>query len=353
MNDAATQQLSQEFDDKCNIEAEGEPTPTPATETLPMASVPEEAVVATMEIDASPPPPPPKNPARLRARARLSQLPPIPETQIAAANGDRRRRKSSAAKSLKGRRGTIRAKALPRDSMYLVGTAYSKASPLFRHGHIEFLQNGHKADGAAAGNAQEEEVDDEVDWITYHSSIMCDVSDLSMGMAEDESNAMADELGDWFDEFGFESHGTLVKSSLSRPPRPLSSRSTSTSPRNSAASSSSTISDADLPMPASPDQSPFTKMQSWSFSQAERNASTTSALQRRQMDEHSTDPIPVLAEIEAAFPVYGLPSTTDDFSMKQIPRRMSGPGPRMSCNLSEDLGQFLAGNPTGFYEDDE
>ncbi|KAJ3472120.1 hypothetical protein NLG97_g11268 [Lecanicillium saksenae] len=263
---------------------------------------------------------------------------------VASAEGERRRRRSSLVKtSPKSKRSSGKTKVAPRDSLYLIGTAYSKASPLFRHGHIEFQKSPKPK---AEDDDELDYASQHVDWLKFHSSILCDADDLDSGLAQDEANAMADELGDWFDEFGFESHGALVKSGRPRKSR-QSRQSTSMESSRSSASSSSTISDADLPMPASPDRSPFAKMQSWSFGQAERNASASRG------DEHSSDPIPVVTEMELGLNTYGLPPA-EDLSAKQASRRVSGP--RMSCNLSEDLGQFLAWNPThinDIHEEDE
>lgn len=329
MDEADDDELSYEFEDKCNLAAEPE-FALPAEPVILADAATEER---PLSVDGSPPPPPPpKNPARFGARARTSQLAPIPETLVASAESERRRRRSSLVKtSPKAKRSSGKAKAVPRDSLYLVGTAYSKASPLFRHGHIEFQKSPKlKVDGEPDYASQQ------IDWLKFHSSILCDAGDLDSGMAQDEANAMADDLGDWFDEFGFESHGALVKTG--RPRKTRKSSHIVESPRSSA-SSSSTISDADLPMPASPDRSPFAQMQSWSFGQAERNASASRG------DEHSTDPIPVLAEIELGLNTYGLPHA-EEVSSKQTSRRVTGP--RMSCNLSDDLGQFLAWNPSQF-----
>lgn len=336
-------ELSNEFEDKCNLESERMLPESPAApETALSAASPspspspvEESPLST---ESSPPPPPPKNPARFGARVRTSELPPIPETPAAATDGDRRRRRSSLKTSPKSRRGGTKAKVMPRDSLYLIGTAYSKASPLFRHGHIEFQQRSPKAKEEFT---ESDAADDQVDWAKFHSSIMADVGDLDSGTAQDESNAMAEDLGEWFEEFGFESHGTLVKSGRTRKTRRSSH---SLESARSSASSSSTISDADLPMPASPERSPFAKMKSWSFGQAERNASLLNR------DEHVSDPIPVVTERELGLNTYGLPPAEEP-TTKQATRSTSGP--RMSCNLSEDLGQFLAWNPTHFNDIDE
>ncbi len=343
MDEADDEELSHEFEDKCNLATEPEGTqPLPAG----MVSAEHAAEARPLSVEGSPPPPPPpKNPARFGARARTSQLAPIPEMLVASAEGERRRRKSSLIKLLpKSTRLGAKAKAATtRDSLYLVGTAYSKASPLFRHGHIEFQHKSPKATPAEDG--AQDGADQNVDWPKFHSSVLCDADGLASGMAQDEANAMADELGDWFDEFGFESHGTLVKSGRTRKAADRTSCSMESS--RSSASSSSTISDADLPMPASPDRSPFAKMQSWSFGQAERNAASAPG-----RDEHCSDPIPVVTEIELGLETYGLPAEDGEFS----PKNASHSAPRMSCNLSEDLGQFLAWNPTVFndgHEEDE
>lgn len=334
MDEAEEEDLSNEFHTKCNMATEGEAAASWVDE--PMNSETTTANERPLSTEGSPPPPPPKNPARFGARSRTSQLATIPETLMASSDGERHHRKNSlvVAKSPKGRRTGSKTKTVPRDSLYLIGTAYSKASPLFRHGHIEF----HQPSAKTKDDGDEQDVDNQVDWPKFHSSILCGAGDLESGMAQDEANAMAEDLGDWFDEFGFESHGTLIKSGR---PRKIRQSSRSIDSARSSASSTSTISDADLPMPASPERSPFTKMQSWSFSQAERDASA------RSLDEHSTDPIPVLAEVELGLHTYGLPPT-EEFSAKHASRRVSSP--RMSCNFSDDLGQFLAWNPTHFHD---
>ncbi|KAF1737759.1 hypothetical protein CRV24_003386 [Beauveria bassiana] len=234
----------------------------------------------SMEEGSPPPPPPPKNPARFGARARTSQLAPIPEMLVASTEGERRRRRNSlmmnkttttSSRSKRAGGAKHEAAAAARDSLYLIGTAYSRASP------------------------------------------------------------------------------------LSGRPRKASPSSESS---RSSASSASTMSDADLPMPASPDRSSsscsFVRMQSWSFGQAERNASASAAAR----DEHASDPIPVMMEMEMemgmelGLDTYGLPSSMEreeHLEKKQDSSlAASGGGPRMSCNLSQDLGQFLARNPTLF-----
>ncbi|KAM3533025.1 hypothetical protein MY4038_003654 [Beauveria bassiana] len=354
---------------------EAEPTQLSANNnSVDSAENAAEARPLTMEQGSPPPPPPPKNPARFGARARTSQLAPIPEMLVASTEGERRRRRNSlmmnktTTTSSRSKRagGAKHEAAAARDSLYLIGTAYSRASPLFRHGHIEFQHKSLRAkednndDGGGDDDGEEPDAADqhEVDWLKYHCSTLCGTDDLVSGMAQDEANAMADELGDWFDEFGFESHGALVRSGRPRKASPSSESS------RSSASSASTMSDADLPMPASPDRSSscsFVRMQSWSFGQAERNASASAAAR----DEHASDPIPVMMEMdmgmgmELGLDTYGLSSSMEreeHLEKKKKKKKQDssftasggGGGPRMSCNLSQDLGQFLARNPTLF-----
>ncbi|KAM3445650.1 hypothetical protein NHJ13734_000351 [Beauveria thailandica] len=371
-NETDDEELSHDLEKNGNLATEAEPTQLNAAAAVDSADNAAEAR-PTLPVDqGSPPPPPPKNPARFGARARTSQLAPIPEMLVASAQGERRRRRSSlltnktATTSSRSKRAGAKteaaaaaAAAATRDSLYLIGTAYSRASPLFRHGHIEFQHKGLRA--KKDDDDDDDEPDSaanqhEVDWPKYHCSALCGTDDLVSGMAQDEANAMADELGDWFDEFGFESHGALVRSGRPRKASPSSSSESS----RSSASSASTMSDADLPMPASPDRSPtsssFARMQSWSFGQAERNASASAAAAAAR-DEHASDPIPVLMEMgmELGLDTYGLPSSMDreeHLKKKKMEKQDSSfaasAGPRMSCNLSQDLGQFLARNPTLF-----
>ncbi|EGX89357.1 hypothetical protein CCM_07608 [Cordyceps militaris CM01] len=336
--------VSQALETKCHLARDpdltqpqplGPPSADNAAEARPL-----------VEDGSPPPPPPPKNPARFGARARTSQLAPIPEMLVASAEGERRRRKNSLVRiSTKSKRPVAKPRAGPssssssHDSLYLVGTAYSKTSPLFRHGHIEFQHKSRHAEAEEhSGSGEHDYADLQVDWPAFHSSILCDAEDLDSGMALDEANAMADELGEWFDEFGFESHGELIKAGRAARDASRSSGSTASS-RSSASSTSSasTISDVDLPMPASPDRSPFTKMQRWSFDhQAERNVCAAPG-----HDMHASDPIPVLSEMVLGLDIYGLPVEEEPFT-----KRGASGGPRMSCNLTDDLGQFLAWNPT-------
>ncbi|KAM3507856.1 hypothetical protein MY10362_001514 [Beauveria mimosiformis] len=375
------EELSHDLEKNGNLATEAEPTQLNAgggggaAAAAAAVDSAENAAEArpTLSAEGPPPPPPPKNPARFGARARTSQLAPIPEMLVASAQGERRRRRSSlmmnktTTTSSKSKRAGAKTEAAAttttRDSLYLIGTAYSRASPLFRHGHIEFQHKSLRAkknddhdhdDGEEPDSADQHEVD----WPKYHCSALCGTDDLVSGMAQDEANAMADELGDWFDEFGFESHGTLVRSGRPRKASPSSSSSSSSESSRSSASSASTMSDADLPMPASPDRSPssssFARMHSWSFGQAERNASASAAAR----DEHASDPIPVMMEMgmELGLDTYGLPSSMEreeeeHLKKKQMKQDLSfaaSGGPRMSCNLSQDLGQFLARNPTLF-----
>ncbi|KAJ6442694.1 C6 finger domain-containingprotein [Purpureocillium lavendulum] len=119
--------------------------------------------------------------------------------------------------------------------IYLTGTDISCANRSFRHGPIAC----HRPEPTKRD--AELEVDDAVDWTAFHMAIMGGAGDLASGLYEDEQNDMADEMAEWFDEFGFDSPGLLIPSSTS------SSRSSS---QSEASSSPSTIdSDADLPIP--------------------------------------------------------------------------------------------------------
>ncbi|OAR02617.1 hypothetical protein LLEC1_06263, partial [Akanthomyces lecanii] len=83
MDEADDEELSHAFEDKCSLATapQGTQPPAPPAGMLPVDGSP------------APPPPPPKNPARFGARARTSQLAPIPEMLVASAEGERRRRK--------------------------------------------------------------------------------------------------------------------------------------------------------------------------------------------------------------------------------------------------------------------
>ncbi|QUC17358.1 uncharacterized protein UV8b_01599 [Ustilaginoidea virens] len=160
------------------------------------------------------PSPPPKNPERFLV-SRRNASPPL----AAISEGSEPRRRQ------------------PRDPgsdaiIYLPSTALCKAHPTFRHGHIAFLKSDAADADAAAADAA------------------ADGGGLAPGPCDDYESDLADDMAEWFDTFGFQTHGQLISEDPAPPPPPWVSSSSSQSLRS--ASPSTLNSEAEPPVPMMP-----------------------------------------------------------------------------------------------------
>ncbi|POR36112.1 Uncharacterized protein TPAR_03694 [Tolypocladium paradoxum] len=180
------------------------------------------------------PTPPAKNSAQMAPKASLIPLPTIPEA-FAMASDDMPLQPSTGRRS----QDDIREPDENDELVYLNGTALSSANRSFRHGPIACQKPEAGKDGADA-----EEVDETVDWTAFQMAILGGAGDLISGMYEDDQNEMADEMAEWFETFGFETHGQLISGGV---PSPRDSQGSSETMESS--SPSSINSDPDLPIP--------------------------------------------------------------------------------------------------------
>ncbi|VUC36510.1 unnamed protein product [Clonostachys rosea] len=124
-------------------------------------------------------------------------------------------------KPMESRRTNYRttAEAASGDMCHLFSTPYSFAAPKFRHGNIPFSKTLF-SDGQVT-------TVDTLDWTAYEAAILWsedhDLYDLQRNAEENTEDFM-----NWFDSFGFKSHGGLVPET-SRPKRSPSNHSTACS----------------------------------------------------------------------------------------------------------------------------
>lgn len=180
-----------------------------------------------MNIDSFAFPTPPRNPARIALKASVDLLPTIPEI-FATASDDMQPRQSQ---------DDSREFFENDELVYLNGTDLSSANPSFRHGPITYQK-------PEAGKDNADEVDETVDWMAFQMAILGGAGDLVSGMYEDDQNEMADEMAEWFETFGFETHGQLISSGV-----PSSRDSRDSSETIDSSSPPSINSDCDLPIP--------------------------------------------------------------------------------------------------------
>ncbi|KAK3187155.1 hypothetical protein K4F52_004058 [Lecanicillium sp. MT-2017a] len=279
---------------------------------------------------ATPTPPlPPKNPARL-GRSHIANLPTIPESLITSLENDLRRRGSIRSFRL-SRNGSL---AERRVSQYLRGAQLSMAhGPPSRRASVHHHSPVSSHDDASS------------DWSDYNtpSTASPDTPCIpGLPAPEEYEDEVPDDMAEWFDEFGFESHGRLIDAASPSSRRRSQnqghghSATRSLNSVHSMDSSTSTLEDPDSPVPNKAEV-----VMPQSLEQMNANPASykyhLSTLTRLQVPGSS-----------AHVPHYELPM---DPEVKE-----PSPAPRMSCNLSEDLDSFLAWNPTPvadetFYEE--
>ena len=113
---------------------------------------------------------------------------------------------------------------------YLKSTPYSLTTPHFRHGRIAFAKSEF-GKGALT-------MDETLDWTAFQMAIL-GAGEFLPDMDDEGDNRLAEDVADWFGDFGFDTHGHLVPEAWPSSPR-SSSQSTI----------SSTPSEHDLPLPA-------------------------------------------------------------------------------------------------------
>lgn len=156
-----------------------------------------EASSASMIIDSFAfPVPPPRNPARHASWAHLARLPTIPEVLTATPPLPRPEHEDEGD-----------------EVIYLEIPPLSSANRSFRHGPIAFPKPETGRDEAAGKDS-----DEAVDWTVFQMAILGGAGDLSPGMYEDDQRQLADDMAEWFEAFGFETHGQLIADS-GRSPR--------------------------------------------------------------------------------------------------------------------------------------
>lgn len=269
----------------------------PQAEVRPITPVKEEEESTTPA--STPPQPPSKNPARFAGRLNMTQLPTIPENLFSPASA---------------KPGTF--------SKAAVMTGLQKLAP-HRSGTITIRpsKNMHKIPRKKIGQAPD------VNWADFQFAIMCGAGDLVSGMAEDEARDFADDMADWFDTFGFDSHGELVPDVLETLACiPLMNVS---SAGESDASSILSVEDVDFPIPVSTlfedhIAGAFTRRGSASDEEGETTI-TRHLSSRFQTTGHRARSVSPVGSIE---PPQDSP---------------------MSCNMNNDLEQFLEWNPSGMY----
>lgn len=177
------------------------------------------------------PTPPPKNPARAALKSTyVSQpLPTIPEVLVPKNPAD------------KAEPETWYSPVIKDEAVYFQSTPYTMNMQTFRHGRI-FLP---KPDMPRCMN-----IDDTLDWTAFQMAILGGAGDFISGSFDfthcDEDGL--DDLSAWFDEFGFETAGSLVSAGTTPMGSPRS-HPRSESGEYSSASSSATDPDLDLPIP--------------------------------------------------------------------------------------------------------
>ncbi|GJN79739.1 hypothetical protein PLIIFM63780_003258 [Purpureocillium lilacinum] len=223
------------------------------------------------------------------------------------------------------------------DFIYLNGTDISFTNRSFRHGPIAC----HRPEPTKRD--AELEVDESVDWTAFHMAIMGGAGDLASGLYEDEQEDMAEEMAEWFDEFGFETHGQLIPSCDD------SSRSSS---QSDTSSSPSTVDlDADLPIPVHMEQPNLYHAHSRSDGSIDPTAGPfdairffrSSSLKRWRAMEEPAYWAPSIRRNSGRKPMKRpdpLVVGNEDYGYGDVSETVADMAP-MSCNLESDLGDYL------------
>lgn len=116
--------------------------------------------------------------------------------------------------------------------LYLKSTPYSLATSQFRHGPIR-IPKSELGKGAVA-------MDETLDWTAFQMAILGANDMGSYDGGDDGDYGLVEEMAEWFDEFGLETHGELI-------PEPAD-RAAPHTPSPSSSSSRSSVSSTDLPI---------------------------------------------------------------------------------------------------------
>lgn len=120
-----------------------------------------------------------------------AELPCIPRRSVRQSKSARKRR--SPTNSLQPEEDD--------ECFYFKSTPFSFTSPTFRHGHISFLKS-EMGRGALT-------MDDTLDWTAFQMAIL-GAGDMMPDVYDDEEPKFNEDVSQWFDSFGFESHGALI-----------------------------------------------------------------------------------------------------------------------------------------------
>eukprot|EP01009_Symbiontida_sp_KSa7_P005314 NODE_22_length_2518_cov_593.010936_g19_i0.p1 GENE.NODE_22_length_2518_cov_593.010936_g19_i0~~NODE_22_length_2518_cov_593.010936_g19_i0.p1 ORF type:complete len:615 (+),score=76.99 NODE_22_length_2518_cov_593.010936_g19_i0:350-2194(+) len=255
------------------------------------------------------PPLPPKNPARFGQRGQVSHLPTIPESLRNSIVNDLRRRRSAHSVRLSSR-----------------SSVYSTDQTLSHY--LNVTQPSQDLTGSPRQSGSEDDEGAIAEWMDNHSSSVSypETPDIpGIPTPEEYEEEIADDMAEWFDTFGFESHGRLVAAAANPshrgPTRSLNSI-------HSMDSSTSTLEDPDSPMPNKAEVIPHSQPDTQMSPMAKAHLASLSRLK--------------LASGLKPVTQYELPLSPE--------MKTPGSGPRMTCNLSDGLDSFLAWNPTSVNE---
>ncbi|KJZ76160.1 hypothetical protein HIM_04616 [Hirsutella minnesotensis 3608] len=203
------------------------------------------------------------------------------------------------------------------DVVFLKGAPLSCANRAFRHGPIPCQKPAVVRFGRGT-----EELDESVDWLAFQMAILGGAGDLVSGMYEDDQNQLADDVVEWFETFGFESHGQLIAANGNQP-QDYSCGSLSTSPPT-------VNTDTELPIPVN---SEATLAHS-------RGAHGESA-DRNTVKFYRKTGSPELRRYRAANGQVRRPSLAYDRTVPVASEPRVTEAAPMGCNLERDLGDFL------------
>lgn len=135
-------------------------------------------------------PPPSKSATRPVYKQNIDRLPTIPEV-VALGSDECSSGRSSEDQSIQSVESG--------EYVYFLGTILSTANLSFRHGRI-----------ACHRPEPEDVATSPVDWCAFQMAILGGAGDLMTDMGEDDESQIANEMSDWFETFGFETHGELI-----------------------------------------------------------------------------------------------------------------------------------------------
>ncbi|KND90976.1 hypothetical protein TOPH_04303 [Tolypocladium ophioglossoides CBS 100239] len=268
------------------------------------------------------PTPPPRNPTRIAPKVSVGLLPTIPEA-FAMASDDTQPQLSTSRRSQDGNRDSSENDEL----VYLNGTILSSANRSFRHGPIACQKPE-----AGKDDADAEEVDETVDWTAFQMAILGGAGDLVSGMYEDDQNEMADEMAEWFETFGFETHGQLISGGI---PSPRNSQDSSGTIDSS--SPSSIDSDSDLPIPVVTENPDY-----YEYSQHSMHGpfSTIKFFRSSSLRRWAADAKPKRYALREPIGARPKPLVVGGDAPEDVSESVAERAP-MGCNMEHDLDEFL------------